>query len=101
MTDRVEQTKALASGARIKILEWLKEPCHYFNRQQTGDPADISVCVTLIADKLDMSQPTVNHHLEILWRADFVEVNRIGRWSFFCRKETGLPQYRSWMHDNL
>lgn len=68
MSDRVEQTKALASKARTKILEWLKEPRHYFNRQQTADPADISVCVTRIADKLDMSQPTVNHYRDLVTR---------------------------------
>lgn len=101
MTDRVEQTKALASAARMKILTWLKQPRRHFRHQQTGDPAEIGVCVTLIAGKLGMSQPTVSRHLEILRRADFVEVKRIGRWSFFSRREAGLAAYRRWMDDNL
>ncbi|MDH3671339.1 MAG: winged helix-turn-helix domain-containing protein [Gammaproteobacteria bacterium] len=101
MSDRLEQTKALASDARMKILEWLKAPRRHFNHQETGDPAEIGVCVTLIADKLGVSQPTVSRHLELLRRANFVEVNRIGRWSFFSRNEYGLSDYRSWLHDNL
>ncbi|WP_205944453.1 ArsR/SmtB family transcription factor [Pelagibius litoralis] len=101
MSDRIEQTKALASEARMKVLDWLKEPLRHFSHQETGDPAEIGVCVTLIADKLGMSQPTVSRHLELLRRADLVEVNRIGRWSFFSRNEAGLSDYRNWLHDNL
>lgn len=101
MVDRIEQTKALASEARIKVLAWLKAPRRHFRHQQTGDPAEIGVCVTLIADKLDMSQPTVSRHLELLRRAGFVEVRREGRWSFFSRREAGLADYRRWLHDDL
>jgi len=101
MTKRLEQAKALASETRMKILEWLKEPRRYFNRQETGDPIEIGVCVTLIAEKLNMSQPTVSRHLELLRRANFVAVKRIGRWSFFSRCEVGLSDYRTWLHDNL
>lgn len=101
MVDRTEQTKALASDARMAILEWLKQPRRHFSHQETGDPAEIGVCVTLIADKLNMSQPTVSRHLELLRRAGFVAVNRVGRWSFFSRNKSGLADYRSWLHDNL
>lgn len=101
MDDRIEQTKALASDARMAVLDWLKEPQRHFGHQQTGDPAEIGVCVTLITEKLGMSQPTVSRHLELLRRAGFVAVNRIGRWSFFSRDEAGLSDYRRWLHDNL
>ncbi len=101
MEDRLEQTKALASKTRITILEWLKKPGSHFGHQKTGDPADIGVCVTLIANKLDMSQPTVSRHLDLLRRAGFVEAKRIGRWAFFSRKESGLSDYRTWLNDNL
>ena len=101
MTDRIEQTKALASESRMKVLDWLKKPGRQFSHQQTGDPAEIGVCVTLIAEKLDMSQPTASRHLELLRRAGFVEVSRNGRWSFFSRNEAGLTEYRTWLHDNL
>ena len=101
MTDRVEQAKALASDTRMTILDWLKQPRLHFGHQETDDPAVIGVCVTLLADKLAMSQPTVSRHLELLRRAGFVTVRRVGRWSFFARDEDGLAEYRRWLHDNL
>ena len=101
MTDRTEQAKAIASEARMRILRWLKEPHAHFSHQVTGAPEEIGVCVTLFAEKLGMSQPTVSRHLEILRRAGFVRVNRIGRWSFFSRDEQGIVEYRSWLDDNL
>ena len=101
MADRIEQAKALASESRMAILEWLKDPQRHFGHQETGDPAEIGVCVTLIADKLEMSQPTASRHLELLRRSGFVAVNRIGRWSFFSRDERGLSEYGSWLRDHL
>ena len=101
MTDRIEQSKALASETRMRILDWLKQPSRCFSHQETGDPDEIGVCVTLIADKLNMSQPTVSRHLDILRRAGFVEVERIGRWSFFSRNPKGIEAYGKWLNDNL
>ncbi|MEQ8396587.1 metalloregulator ArsR/SmtB family transcription factor [Thalassobaculum sp.] len=101
MTDRIEQTKALASVPRMKVLEWLKEPRRHFIHQESGDPETIGVCVTLIAAKLDMSQPTVSRHLEILRRAGFVTVRRIGQWSYYTRSAMGISEYGDWINDNL
>ena len=101
MTDRVEQSKALASEARLKVLGWLKEPARHFRHQQSGAPAEIGVCVTLIAAKLGISQPTASRHLELLRRAGFVGVSRIGRWSYFARDDAGLDDYRRWLRDAL
>ncbi|MEO1090030.1 MAG: metalloregulator ArsR/SmtB family transcription factor [Pseudomonadota bacterium] len=101
MPDRTEQTKALASDVRMQILEWLKRPRDHFGHQLSGDAGEIGVCVTLFAAKLEMSQPTVSRHLELLRRAGFVRVRRMGRWSHFARDEDGLRDYRSWLSDNL
>ncbi|WP_419905148.1 ArsR/SmtB family transcription factor [Kiloniella sp.] len=101
MTNRLEQSKALASDARLSILGWLVSPNAHFAHQQTGDPSEIGVCVTLITEKLGMSQPTVSRHLELLKRADFLTVNKIGRWSFFARNEAGIAEYKVWLNDTL
>lgn len=101
MTDRVEQAKALGSTARMNVLHWLKDPRTHFAHQETGDPAEIGVCVTLIAERLGMSQPAVSRHLDLLRRAGFVTVNRVGRWSFFSRNEEGIAEYRRWVNDGL
>ncbi|MEH6631645.1 MAG: ArsR family transcriptional regulator [Halopseudomonas aestusnigri] len=101
MTNRLEQSKALASDARLSILSWLASPNAHFSHQQTSDPSQIGVCVTLITEKLGMSQPTVSRHLELLKRADFLSVNKIGRWSFFARNEAGITEYKGWLNDTL
>ena len=101
MVDRLEQSKALASDARGSVLHWLKEPGKHFAHQVTGNPAEIGVCVTLLTEKLGMSQPTVSRHLELLRRADFLTVRKIGRWSFFARNEPGIKDYKRWLHDTL
>lgn len=95
------QAKAVASDARRTILAWLKTPRAHFAHQETGDPETIGVCVTLITEKLGLSQPTVSRHLEILHRAGFLRVQRIGRWSFFARDETAIRAYTEWLHEHL
>lgn len=101
MSDRLEQSKALASEARLSILKWLSEPDRYFSHQITGKPSEIGVCVTLITEKLEMAQPTVSRHLELLRRAGFVNVKKIGRWSFFKRDEAAILEFKGWINDNL
>ena len=85
----------------MAILDWLREPYDHFAHQETGDPRDIGVCVKLITEKLNMAQPTVSRHLELLRRADFVTVNKIGRWSFFKRNEAGIAAYKEWLNEHL
>ena len=101
MSDLLEQSKALASEHRLAILEWLSDPWSHFSQQVTGDPREIGVCVTLITEKLDMAQPTVSRHLEILRRAGFLTVKRIGRYAFFKRNEPEIAAYKEWINDCL
>lgn len=101
MTDRLEQSKALTNDARMSILSWLSDPDTYFSHQVTGTPSEIGVCVTLITEKLDMAQPTVSRHLELLRRAGFLSVERIGRWSFFQRDEAAIAEFKEWINDHL
>lgn len=101
MPDRLEQTKALASGARLSILDWLVEPDRHFSHQITGKPSGIGVCVTMLTEKLEMAQPTVSRHLELLRRAGFLTVNKVGRWSFFQRDEGAIAEFKDWINDHL
>lgn len=93
----VEQSKALAGEPRILILQWLKEPRVNFTHQITGDPASIGVCVTLITEKLGMSQPTVSRHLDLLRQAGFLRAKKIGKWSFYSRDEAAIDKYKAWL----
>ena len=101
MVDRLEQTKALASDARLAILDWLAAPDDHFGHQVTGTASEIGVCVSLIAEKLEMAQPTASRHLEILRRANFVSASKRGTWTFFKRDEDAIRAYKSWINEHL
>ncbi len=101
MTDRVAQSKALASEVRQSILQWLSEPQAHFSHQVTGPPEEIGVCVTLLTDKLEMAQPTVSRHLELLRGAGFVQAEKVGRWSYYRRNEAAIADYKDWLRDTL
>jgi ArsR family transcriptional regulator len=61
--------KALADPARVSIL----------NRLAAAD----EVCVCDFVGALDLSQPTVSHHLRVLRDAGLVESSRRGTWAFY------------------
>ncbi|WP_390197912.1 ArsR/SmtB family transcription factor [Brenneria goodwinii] len=98
---RLEQLKALASATRLQILNWLQDPSSHFSAQVTGDPAEIGVCVTLIAKKLGMSQPTVSRHLDIMKRCRLITSRRVQSWAFFSRNEKELQAFNEWFSKQL
>jgi len=61
--------KALADPARVAIV----------NRLAVAD----EVCVCDFVAALELSQPTVSHHLRVLREAGLVEASRRGTWSFY------------------
>lgn len=62
--------KALADPARLQIMAALRE---------AGDP----VCVCDFTAALNLSQPTISHHIGKLRQAGLVKVTREGIWSFY------------------
>ena len=61
--------KALADPTRVAILSMLS--------------AEHEVCVCVLTDGLELSQPTISHHLRILREAGLVEASRRGTWAFY------------------
>lgn len=61
--------KALADPARVAIV----------NRLAAAE----EVCVCDLTASLELSQPTVSHHLRVLREAGLVEANRRGTWAFY------------------
>ena len=61
--------KALADPARVAIV----------NRLAAAD----EVCVCDLNAALELSQPTVSHHLRVLREAGLVEASRRGTWAFY------------------
>jgi len=68
-TDLAARFKALADPTRVAIV----------NRLAGAD----EVCVCAFVADLDLSQPTVSHHLRILREAGLVEARRRGTWAYY------------------
>jgi len=94
MTGSESVFKALGHEKRLRILEWLKDPKAHFPPQKDGDLEEDGVCVLLIADKLEVSQPTATQHLRVLLDAGVVRAKRIGKWTFISRDEEKLVELR-------
>ena len=86
--------RALASGRRLQILEWLKEPRKHFPPQVDGDLVGDGVCGLLIARKLKVTQPTAGEHLGVLASAGLVRGKRIKQWVFYKRDEKAIRRLK-------
>jgi DNA-binding transcriptional ArsR family regulator len=85
--DQLKLLKAVSSGKRLQILDWLRDPRAHFPEQVDGDLVEDGVCGLFIARKLGISQPTAHAHLRALAEAGLIEGKRIKQWTFFKRNE--------------
>src|SRR5437762_3658260 len=60
--------RALANERRLQILGWLKDPRTHFPPQVDGDLVEDGVCGVLIAERLEVTAPTLSEHMRILDR---------------------------------
>ncbi|GAA5128755.1 metalloregulator ArsR/SmtB family transcription factor [Haloechinothrix salitolerans] len=75
--------KALADPARLRVLSLL--------RAAPGGEA----CVADLVRPLDLSQPTVSHHLRVLTDAGLVARERRGTWVWYSLRAERLAEIRS------
>ncbi len=77
---------AIADPARRTILEVLKE------KGACSIDQEIGLCASDIEARLNLSQPTISHHMAILTRAGLVEARKIGQWKWYRRNEEALQR---------
>lgn len=75
-----DKFRALADPARVAIV----------NRLAAAD----EVCVCDLNATLELSQPTVSHHLRVLREAGLVESSRRGTWAFYRLVPEAIEQLR-------
>lgn len=73
-----ELFKALGDPARVRILNILATTA--------GEP----VCVCNLTGPLELSQPTVSHHMRKLLDAGLVEREQRGKWAYFSLKRDAV-----------
>ena len=93
-TDLTLVFKALANGARLRVLKWLKDPRRNFPPQVDGDLVKDGVCADYIREKLNVSASTASQHLKILTDAGLIRPRKIKQWIFFKRCEPRIRQIK-------
>ena len=86
-----ELFKALSNENRLMVFEIIRQG-HQDNVQCRNEnkPDDIpenSVCVCEILEQMDVSAPTLSHHLKELRLAGLVDVHNRGQWSYYNVRE--------------
>jgi len=99
--ERSTQIKAMASEVRMEILRLLAEPEKHFVKQWSADPVEFGVCMTLIAEALNVAQPTASRHLDILKQAQLISVRKHQKWSYCQRNEVAIRDYHHWLGQEL
>jgi ArsR family transcriptional regulator len=74
-----ELFRALADPARVRIVNVLAT---------TDEP----VCVCELIEPLELTQPTVSHHLKKLLDAGLLEREQRGRWAYFSLKRDAVEK---------
>ena len=78
MKDKYKQDvvvfKALSDENRLEILELL---------------SDGQKCACILLEKLDIQQPTLSHHMKILYEAGLVDRYKAGKWTHYSLSEDG------------
>jgi DNA-binding transcriptional ArsR family regulator len=82
--------RALANERRLQILDWLKDPRAHFPPQKDGDLLEDGVCGIFIAEKMEITPPTLSEHMRILTQSGLVRAKRIKQWTFYRRDEDAI-----------
>ncbi len=74
--------KALGDENRIQIIEML----------QKGE-----LCAASILEELNITQPTLSHHMKILCDTGIVECRKSGKWTYYRISGTGCGLIAKWL----
>ena len=75
---------AIADPTRRRILLALKQGAAGKNRP--------SLCAGDVEECVQLSQPTISHHMAILTKAGLVEATKKGQWRWYRRNEKAIRQ---------
>jgi DNA-binding transcriptional ArsR family regulator len=80
---------AIADPTRRRILLALKEKAT--KSAAPGAPPDC-LCAGDIEQRMQLSQPTISHHMAILKKAGLVDATKRGQWRWYRRNEKAIRQ---------
>ena len=74
--------KAFCDENRVKILQMLK----------SGEK-----CACKLLEDMNITQPTLSHHMKILCDSGIVEGRKDGKWMYYSISETGVAAARQYL----
>ena len=86
---------AIADPTRRRILQALKE------RGGCSAGKDVGLCAQDIELRIQLSQPTISHHMAILTKSGLVEAKKLGQWKWYRRNELILREFSRKLRDSL
>src|SRR5579871_4684202 len=81
--------RAIADPTRRRILQALKQgkPKSAESKSEAG-----CLCGGEIEERIQLTQPTISHHMSILTKAGLVEASKQGQWRWYRRNEKAIRQ---------
>jgi ArsR family transcriptional regulator len=76
--------KALADENRLQIMEILK---------------DGEKCACKLLEALQISQPTLSHHMKILCDAELVSGRKEGKWMYYSLSKAGIKNAKAYLKE--
>jgi DNA-binding transcriptional ArsR family regulator len=86
-----QKLHAIADPTRRRILVVLKE-CRGTAAASPVPGKNSGLCAGDIEERVQLSQPTISHHMSILTKAGLVEASKQGQWRWYRRNEKALRQ---------
>jgi ArsR family transcriptional regulator len=77
---------AIADPTRRRILQALK----HLASPAASTMGKSGLCAGDIEDRVQLSQPTISHHMAILTKAGLVDAVKQGQWRWYRRNEKAL-----------
>jgi DNA-binding transcriptional ArsR family regulator len=85
--DLTKKLQAIADPTRRRILQALKERGGNSIGKETG------LCAIDIEQRMQLSQPTISHHMAVLKNAGLVKTQKLGLWMWYQRDETAIREF--------
>ena len=80
--------QAIADPTRRRILQALKRGVEA--KTEREDSSSTCLCAGDIEARVQLSQPTISHHMAILTKAGLVEATKKGQWRWYRRNEKAI-----------
>jgi len=83
---------AIDDPTRRRILRALKEGAAAAKAAGKTAGTGPCLCAGDIEERVQLSQPTISHHMAILIKAGLVEATKQGQWRWYRRNEKAIRQ---------